>query len=208
MASSRGQGANRFNPMTRGFAILTSTLILLIPAQAAEPSYHKHVTALFSKLGCNGGACHGAVRGQNGFRLSLFGADPLADRERILREANGRRINLTDPSASLVLQKATSQVMHQGGKRMAVGSWEYEVIRAWIAKGAPADEAGHVKELRVSPAEQVLKARETINMKVEARFADGKTEDVTRYCSFQSLDAAVASVDVNGRVEGKGVGDV
>lgn len=186
---------------------LIGSIALVAAARADDPSYHKHVTPLFSKLGCNGGACHGAVRGQNGFRLSLFSADPLADRERMLREANGRRINLTDPATSLILQKATSQVIHQGGKRMAVGSWEYEVIRTWIAKGAPADEAAHVKELRVTPAEQVLKARETINVKVEARFADGKVEDVTRYCSFQSLDAAVASVDADGRVEGKGVGD-
>ncbi len=41
-----------------------------------KPSYQRHVAALFSRLGCNGGTCHGAVKGQNGFRLSLFGADP------------------------------------------------------------------------------------------------------------------------------------
>ena len=191
------------------FLLLSSILFTAcaLTARAEESSYHKHVTALFSKLGCNGGTCHGAVRGQNGFRLSLFGADPLADRERILREANGRRINLTDPSASLILQKATSQVMHQGGKRMAVGSWEYETVRKWIANGAPADDAAPVKQLRLTPAEIVLKAGEAVNGKVEAHFADGKVEDVTRYCSFQSLDAAVATVAADGRIEGKGVGD-
>jgi hypothetical protein len=54
-------------------------------------SYQWHVSALFSKLGCNGGACRGAVKGQNGFRLSLFGADPAGDHERLLREFGGRR---------------------------------------------------------------------------------------------------------------------
>src|SRR5207248_10073261 len=32
-------------------------------------------------------------------------------------------------------------------------------------------------------------------------------EDVTRYCSFQSLDSQVAMVERSGQVEGKGVGD-
>jgi hypothetical protein len=180
-----------------------------LAARADAPSYHKHVTALFSKLGCNGGTCHGAVRGQNGFRLSLFGADPAADRERLLREADGRRISLTDPDASLLLLKATGRAAHGGGKRLSVGSWEYELLRKWIAAGAPADDAAaaQVKELRVQPAELVVKPGETTSLRVDAQFADGKTEDVTRFCSFQSLDPQVAIVDPNGRVEGKGVGD-
>ena len=195
--------------MPRRLAILMLT-VLAAPAAAGEgPSYQKHVVALFSRLGCNGGTCHGAVRGQNGFRLSLFGADPLLDRERLLREAGGRRIDLADPDASLLLQKASGRVAHGGGTRAAVGSWEYEVLRRWVAAGAPADppSPAEVKELRVLRADQVVKAGETFTLRVEARFADGSTEDVTRYCSFQSLDAAVASVDAGGRVEGKGVGD-
>src|SRR3954466_3388346 len=184
--------------------------LLTLPAAAEEaPSYQKHVVALFSKLGCNGGTCHGAVRGQNGFRLSLFGADPLLDRERLLREAGGRRTDLTDPEASLLLQKASGRVAHGGGARAAVGSWEYDVLRRWVAAGPPADPPGpaQVKELRVLPADQVVKPGEVFTLQVEARFADGSTEDVTRYCSFQSLDNAVAAVDAAGRVEGKGVAD-
>jgi hypothetical protein len=191
--------------------MLPSLLLIALPliARADEPSYHKHVAALFSKLGCNGGTCHGSVRGQNGFQLSLFGADPLADRDRLLKQAGGRRINLTDADASLILQKASGQVMHQGGKRLSVGSWEYEVIRRWIAAGAPADDlnAAQVRELKVTPADQVVKAGETFTLRVDARFADGSTEDVTRYCSFQSLDSQVAVVDASGKVQGKGVGD-
>lgn len=196
--------------MLRRLTTLAIAVLLPAAARAAEsPSYHKHVVALFSKLGCNGGTCHGAVRGQNGFKLSLFGADPLADRDRLLREAAGRRLDLNDPAASLLLQKASGQVMHQGGKRLAVGSWEYELIRQWIAAGAPADSVGlaQVKELRVTPADQVVKPGEGFDLRVEAKFADGTTEDVTRYCSFHSLDVQVAAVDEAGKVTGKGVGD-
>jgi hypothetical protein len=184
--------------------------LIAFDARAEDtPSYQKHVTALFSKLGCNGGTCHGAVRGQNGFRLSLFGSDPLADRERLLREADGRRLSLTDPDASLILLKASGQAAHGGGKRLSIGSWEYDLLRKWIAAGVPADDgaAAQVKELRVQPAELVVKPGETASLRAEVQFADGKTEDVTRFCSFQSLDAQVAAVDPNGGVQGKGVGD-
>ena len=36
--------------------------------------------------GCNTGSCHGAARGKDGFRLSLFGFDPQGDYYRITRE--------------------------------------------------------------------------------------------------------------------------
>ncbi len=173
------------------------------------PSYQRHVSALFSKLGCNGGTCHGAVKGQNGFRLSLFGADAAGDHDRIVREFAGRRTNLNDASASLLLRKATGQAEHGGGVRLRADSPEYEVIRKWIANGAKADTAAsaRVKELKVTPAEQVAKKGETFRLKVEAAFADGTTEDVTPYCSFESLDTATATVEANGTVTGKGVGD-
>src|SRR3954470_22130616 len=83
-----------------------------------DPLFSRHVVPLFSRLGCNAGACHGAVKGQNGFRLSLFGADPAADHDRRRREANGRRLNHFSPEASLLLMKATGEAAHEGGKRM------------------------------------------------------------------------------------------
>jgi hypothetical protein len=190
-----------------GFALL---LVFPVSVRAGDPpSYQRHVTALFSKLGCNGGTCHGAVKGQNGFRLSLFGADPAGDHERILREFGGRRVNLADPAASLLLKKATGEAEHGGGVRLRPGSAEYELLRKWIAAGAPMDDAARsrIKELRVSPSEQVAKPGQSYRLKVEAKFADGSTEDVTAFCSFDSLDRAVATVDAAGTVTGTGVGD-
>src|SRR6266511_3692068 len=195
----------------RRFAI-AAVLALSLPhfaTAAEEPSYQRHVSAVFSKLGCNGGTCHGSVKGQNGFRLSLFGADPTGDHERLMREFGGRRVNLTDPTASLLLRKPTGQAEHGGGVRLHTDSAEYEVIRKWIAAGAKADDAARsrVKELKVSPAEQIAKKGETYNLKIEAAFIDGTTEDVTPYCSFETLDHATATVDASGSVTGKGVGD-
>jgi hypothetical protein len=173
-----------------------------LPSVPQKPSYERHVVALFSRLGCNGGTCHGAVKGQNGFRLSLFGADAAFDHEQIVRDLAGRRINRNDPARSLLLLKATGQVDHGGGARLKSGSFEYQVFQRWLVAGAPADPpaSSHVQALRVTPAEHVARPGEAYSLRAEARFADGSTEDVTSYCSFQSLDAATATVDASGQV--------
>jgi hypothetical protein len=198
---------NRHLPLSLGLALLLASHA---GAEAPPvPGFTRHVEAVFSRLGCNGGACHGAVKGQNGFRLSLFGADPAADHDRLLHEFAGRRLNLLDPDASLLLLKATGQVAHQGGQRTAVGSTEYELLRRWIAAGAPAEPPGtaRVTRLRVTPAEQTVRPGETYQLHVEAKFADGTAEDVTRLCSYESLDASVAAVGSDGLVTARGVGD-
>jgi hypothetical protein len=192
-----------------------AVLFLLAAAGTADadadgpPRFTRHVEAVFSRAGCNGGTCHGAVKGQNGFRLSLFGADPALDHDRLLREAGGRRVNVLDPDTSLLLLKATARVPHQGGQRLTVGSPEYQLLRRCIAAGAPLDppEPSRVTQLRVSPTERTAAVGETYVLRVEAVFADGSAEDVTRLCSFASLDAAVAEVDRDGRVTARGVGE-
>jgi len=156
----------------------------------AEPLFSRHVEAVFSRLGCNGGTCHGAVKGQNGFKLSLFGADPSQDHDRVVRELNGRRVNLHDPEQSLLLLKATGQVAHEGGKRMGIGSPEYEILRRWIVAGAAHDppERSCVTQLRLTPSVQTVRPGETYRLRVEAKFADDTSADVTPLCSFDSLD--------------------
>lgn len=170
-----------------------------------KPSYQRHVVPLFSRLGCNSGTCHGAVKGQNGFRLSLFGADPAFDHEQIVRDLAGRRINRNDPALSLLLLKATGQVDHGGGVRLRPGSFEYQVLHRWLAAAAPLDPfaTSQVETLRVSPAEHVTRPGQSYRLRAEAHFADGTHEDVTPYCSFQSLDAATAEVDVGGQVSAR-----
>ena len=192
-------------------ALLTLAVagFILAPARGAEAVvYSRHVQAVFSRLGCNGGTCHGAVQGQNGLKLSLFGADPARDLAHLQRDEGGRRINLHDPVASLLLLKATGTVSHQGGKRTNIGSPEYEVLRRWLAAGAPGDGAvkAELRELRVAPLDRVVKLGETYPLTVEAVFTDGTTQDVTGLCAFESLDPRIATVDA-GMVTGKAVGD-
>src|SRR5437773_2369605 len=69
----------------------------LLAQEIDAPQFSRHIAAVFSKHGCNSGGCHGAVKGQNGFRLTLFGADPTLDHESLRRAVAGRRLNFVAP---------------------------------------------------------------------------------------------------------------
>ena len=77
-------------------------------------TFERDVMAVLSKAGCNLGACHGNQNGKGGFKLSLRGENAAADYEALMRQADQRRVNLLEPEASLILQKPTGQVVHQG----------------------------------------------------------------------------------------------
>jgi len=173
------------------------------------PKFSRHVSAIFSRLGCNGGTCHGAVQGKNGFRLSLFAADPVADLEHLVFGSRGRRISLAAPDMSLLLLKPTMQVAHKGGRVLERESPEYDILRRWISAGAPKDdiEASRVVSLEVTPKEQSIELGQTSALQVKATFADGTTEDVTALCRFESLASPVAAVDRDGKITAQGVGD-
>ena len=51
-----------------------------------DVSFKLDIMPIFMKSNCNTGSCHGAARGKDGFRLSLFGFDPDGDQFRIARE--------------------------------------------------------------------------------------------------------------------------
>jgi len=91
-------------------------------AENREISFRLDVMPIFMKTGCNTGSCHGAARGKDGFRLSLFGFDPEGDHYRLTRELSGRRLDLAVPSKSLVIEKSIGAVPHTGGKRFTPDS--------------------------------------------------------------------------------------
>ncbi|MFM7868763.1 MAG: cell surface protein, partial [Planctomycetaceae bacterium] len=87
-----------------------------IPVKVADSDVHpdlnfrSEVLATLTKAGCNSGKCHGAASGKDGFRLSLFGYDPAGDQYRLTREIPGRRVNVSAPDRSLLIQKALGNV--------------------------------------------------------------------------------------------------
>src|SRR5919204_537249 len=85
-------------------------------------NFGNQIVPIFTKLGCNGGGCHGKASGQNGFKLSLLGFEPEVDFDALVKEARGRRLFPAAPDQSLLLLKATGTVAHGGGKRMEMDS--------------------------------------------------------------------------------------
>src|SRR5438270_7685288 len=86
-------------------------------ARGEEPvNFRQEVMAVLSRSGCNQGACHGNLHGKGGFKLSLRGEAPDLDFAALAMGQLGRRINLEEPEASLILQKATARVPHEGGQ--------------------------------------------------------------------------------------------
>jgi len=171
-------------------------------------SFRNHVLAVMTKVGCNSGACHGALAGKGGFKLSLRGYDPDSDFMAITREARGRRIELADPGRSLLLAKPTGAVRHKGGVRLEVGSENYRVLAEWISGGAapPRDDDPQVARLEILPDDVTLRNGGSQQFVVRAHYDDGRVEDVTGWSKFTSTDETVATVDDAGRVQVVGHG--
>lgn len=160
------------------------------------------VVPVLTKLGCNSGGCHGKATGQNGFKLSLLGFEPAADHQSIVKAARGRRVAVAAPAQSLLLLKATNQTPHGGGRRTAVGSDEYELLRRWVASGAPppTPHDPFVERIEVAPAEAAFNGRSNLPLRVTARLSDGSIRDVTWRAVYESNQAEVAEVDSVGVV--------
>jgi len=172
-------------------------------------SFKNHVIPVLTKMGCNQGACHGALAGKNGFKLTLRGYDPEVDYDTLTRQSVGRRVSLPDPAASLLLQKATFALPHGGGKRFSTNMLEYRVLHEWIKNGArpPQSTDSEVTGLEVYPPSAILKAGDEQQLVVRARYSDGRLHDVTRWVKFSSSNEGVALVDDFGRVKMTGSGE-
>lgn len=165
-------------------------------------NFENDITPLLTRFACNYSGCHGKAEGQNGFKLSVFGFDPGADYNALVKETRGRRVFPAAPDRSLLLQKAAGVVPHGGGARLATDSREYELIRAWIATGLPigSEAAPKVTSIELTPGERVLEQQTAQRLRVVARYSDGREVDVTTLAKFQSNNDTVASVDESGLV--------
>jgi len=166
-------------------------------------SFKVDVMPVFMKAGCNSGSCHGAARGKDGFRLSLFGFDPDGDYQRLTRELAGRRINTALPQESLLLEKPTGKVPHTGGKRFGEDGELYKTLIRWIEANVPSD-AGEVPKItgvELLPREAVLDGKgATQQLAVRAKYSDGTDRDVTSLSFFLSNNETVATVSPEGLV--------
>ena len=182
---------------------LKAVSTITVKESAAERgiSFQLDVMPVFLRTGCNTGSCHGAARGKDGFRLSLFGFDPQGDYYRLTREIGVRRINLASPKDSLLIEKCVGSVPHTGGKRFAADS-EYNVtLMKWLEAGAPNDAAPTAKVVGIDlyPPSAVLEAS-TQQFIARARYADGTDRDITSLANFLTSNDTSAPVTADGLV--------
>ena len=202
LVTAHANGGSRIEATFGG--LRASSTALVQRAEAPVPvSFAGDILPILTKYGCNGGSCHGALNGQNGFKLSLFGYEPENDYDMIVHKHDGRRLSLSDPEKSLLLLKPTFQVKHGGGKRFAKDSQDYVTLLNWIRNGAqsvPSQERRMVA-LSVVPPSAVLFGKESKGrLLVTARYSDGSENDVTQLVKFQSNDDSIANVDPHGVV--------
>ena len=203
---------NAFLPVADGASEIAFTLgkqtvkapLKVVGATADRPiSFKLDVMPIFMRSGCNSGACHGAARGKDGFRLSLFGFDPDGDHYRLTREINGRRINLAFPEEGLLFEKSIGAVPHTGGERIHKGDEYYSTLLRWHEAGVPLDAADVAKpvSMEVYPKAGVMDGKgATQRLTVRAKYSDGTDRDVTSLALFLSNNDNSAKVDPNGVV--------
>lgn len=189
----------------------TSTSVEIKEAAVDRPvSFHLDVMPILMRAGCNTGSCHGAARGKDGFRLSLFGFDPRGDYNRITREIGFRRVNLAVPEASLMVEKSIGSVPHTGGKRFGTESEYYATMVRWIAAGVPQD-AGtppNVTDLEIYPPYAVIEGEGTTQQFIaRARYSDGTSRDVTSLAVFITSNDNSGPIDATGLVTGGARGE-
>jgi len=171
-----------WNGMSAGTSVENSN-----SQQPRSISFERDVMPVLTKVGCNTGSCHGAARGKDGFRLSLFGYDPAGDYQRITREIGIRRINLAVPEQSLILLKAVGAVQHSGGKKIEPGSQHYQTILTWLKNGAPIDATRPpaVTKVDLYPSQAVIEGQANKQRLVAvATYADGTQRDVWDLAAF------------------------
>ncbi len=171
-------------------------------AAPTGPHFENDIEPLLSRHGCNSSGCHGKAEGQGGFKLSVFAFDPAADYAALVKEGRGRRLNPAAPDDSLLLRKASGATPHGGGTRIKAGTKDYGRLREWIAAGTPVGDPNAPKlvSLRVEPLEKVLGTKATQQLRVLAKYSDGREADVTDHARFQVNHEGLASVTATGVV--------
>ena len=193
-------------------ASATAAIVCRDVEKSRDIEFSNHIQSVLARNNCNMGACHGALAGKGGFKLSLRGYDPVADHFNITRQDGGRRIEMASPAISLFIAKPSGAIEHKGGLRLPADSDDYAMLAKWIANGAvgPRTTEPKLDHLEILPAAVRLERGNIQPITVRAHYSNGRIEDVTRWAKFTSTDESVAIVDEHGlaKVLGPGEGAV
>lgn len=195
-----GDGAATVKATAPDGATATARVAVERFGESIPVNFANDVVPVFTKAGCNSGGCHGKSGGQNGFRLSLLGFEPEEDYTHLVFEARARRLSVGAPQSSLLLTKATNDVAHGGGKRLAPDSEDYDVLLRWIGQGTPRgkDTDPRIERIDIFPHDRTLPMDGSQQLVVTAHYTDGSTADVTRGAVFESNNKDFGTIDPTG----------
>ena len=178
-------------------------VIITNTALARAPSFRQDIEPVLTRSGCNMGACHGKLAGQNGFKLSLRGYAPELDHSWLVTDLTARRINPAFPEESLLVLKALGKVPHEGQQRFAEGSRYHRALTDWIAARAPGPDTNdtEIARLELLPGSRSLRIGGTQQLLARAHYQDGSVRDVTWLTQFFSNDEGTATVTPDGLVQ-------
>ena len=170
---------------------------------APPPSFRQDIEPLLTRAGCNMGACHGKLAGQNGFKLSLRGYAPELDYSWLITDLSGRRINPVFPNDSLLILKALAKVPHEGRQRFPEGSRYHQTLVDWMDARVPGPDTNETDAVRMEilPGNRTLRVGETQQLLARAFYQNGRTRDVTWLAQFFSNEETTASVTPDGLVK-------
>lgn len=166
------------------------------------PSFRQDIEPVLTRAGCNMGACHGKLSGQNGFKLSLRGYAPELDHGWLTTDLTARRISPAHPEDSLLVLKPLGKVPHEGHARFGEGSRYHRTLVDWIAARAPGPDTNEadITRLEVLPGSRTMRMGETMQLLARAHSKD-RARDVTWLAQFFSNDEGTATVTPEGLVK-------
>jgi len=131
----------------------------------------------------------------------LLGGNPESDYNTLVYSANGRLVAGITPDDSILLQKASGQLNHGGGERIARGSGAYATLKAWITTEMPEpNDSDVIRDITITTTEPVLQPGNTSIIHVYATTNAGARIDVSHNVVFNSLDDGTAKVTASGTV--------
>ncbi len=202
--SAVGDGNTTLSVLAGGRTVQVS--VVVANSAAPDPVQFKFETlAILTKQGCATGSCHGSPHGKGGFSLSLFGYDPRIDSVSLTRDGFNRRLNVMDPTDSLIMKKPLLQIPHVGGKRLRKTDAGYQVLRNWIYEGAHVDlPKTECTKIVITPGSSRLLHAPNLRqqLSVLASYSDGSTRDVSAIAAYESSNPNLVKVDTDGLITG------
>mgnify|MGYP002623990657 FL=1 len=176
-------------------------LSFVLVAPVASVDFDNDVIPILTKAGCNTAACHGSAAGRGSFKLSLYGGNPSADYDAIVRDFRGRRIHHADPRESLLLAKPIGEMEHGGDVRLDSDGQNVATIIRWIEEGASRVHSKRkLLRLEVTASKEILKSIPAeVQLHATAIYDNGQRRPVNDLAVFTAEDDTAIKVSQSGK---------